>query len=310
MQGRILIQKSNTYFHIYQKTVDGFLLFYTVKDYLVFFMIICLAARRYGIQVVGICLMPDHLHILIKAVSKRKLTAFVSAYSKQFSRINNEWYGRVGAVFYHHYGYASKTGDKAIRTAIAYLYNNPVEKWLCKKAREYQWNFLAYGNDPHPFSEEIVFRTSRSVFREAIRTVKFQHNRSSIVSYEQLDNLVKNLNTKEIKYLTDYIIKTYNCIDYAELQSHYNSYDRMLDAFATVTVKEYDLNEDFTPGSDRAYMKIYNSIKRIAPGKDLREILSLPEEERRLLQLKILRMKISTERQSAKFLRLRSTVIN
>ena len=302
MQGRILFQK-DTYFHIYQKTADEFLLFYTVKDYLVFFMIICLAARRYGIQVVGICLMPDHLHILIKAVSERKLTAFVSAYSKQFARINNEWYGRVGAVFNHNYGYAPKTGDKVIRTAIAYLYNNPVEKWLCKRAREYPWNFLAYCNSPHPFSDEIVFRTSRSVFREAIRTVKYQHKKGSIVSYGQLENLVKNLNSNEIKYLTDYIIKTYNCIDYAELLSHYESYDKMLDAFATVTVKEYDLNEDFTPGSDQAYIKIYNYLKRITSGKDIREILSLTEEERRQLQMKIMRMRISTERQSAKFLR-------
>ena len=304
MQGRILLQKDDSFYHIYQKSADGSLVFYTVRDHLMFFMVYCLAARKHGVEVIGLCQMPDHTHGLIRRVPAPVLSAFVSDYTRVFSATYNAWYGRSGSLFSHGFGRALKSGDKAVRTATAYLYNNPVEKWICKKAPEYQWNYLAYYESSFPFSEKIVFHNARLALRNAIRTVRFEYNSGRVVSYQMMDVFLKELRREEINYLIDYIIKTYNCIDYQSLLSRYESYDSMIKAFSTLTVKEHDIKEEFTPGSDRAYARIHKCLNNLLPNMCIREILTLPVEQRELLFKKVQWLSKASERQVAKFLQL------
>ena len=63
--------------HCYQNTVDGFLLFYSISDYLVYFTIFCIYAVREGIRVLSLCQMPDHVHFGITAEASRDLSSFV-----------------------------------------------------------------------------------------------------------------------------------------------------------------------------------------------------------------------------------------
>ena len=51
--------------HIYQRTVKRFNIFYDLEDYLVYFTIFAIAARQYHVTVSGLCLMFDHIHMLI-----------------------------------------------------------------------------------------------------------------------------------------------------------------------------------------------------------------------------------------------------
>ena len=48
--------------HIYQKTRGGVLLFYSLRDYLVYFTIYCTLADKMDVTVLALCPMPDHLH--------------------------------------------------------------------------------------------------------------------------------------------------------------------------------------------------------------------------------------------------------
>jgi putative transposase len=82
----------------------------------------------------------------------------------------NAAHGRSGPLFEGRFGSAPKRGLKLLRTAIAYLYNNPVEKLLCRRAQDYKWNFLAYGKLSNPYSAKLVMRNVpyhlRSVLKE------------------------------------------------------------------------------------------------------------------------------------------------
>jgi REP element-mobilizing transposase RayT len=51
--------------HCYQRSAGGGLLFYSYSDYLVWFSIVCLAARRHRITLLAVCPMPDHIHLLV-----------------------------------------------------------------------------------------------------------------------------------------------------------------------------------------------------------------------------------------------------
>jgi len=48
--------------HIYQKTKGGVVIFYSLRDYLVYFTIFCTLAERMDVTVLALCPMPDHLH--------------------------------------------------------------------------------------------------------------------------------------------------------------------------------------------------------------------------------------------------------
>ncbi|MBR0222649.1 MAG: transposase, partial [Bacteroidales bacterium] len=125
-KGRYRVFKAGALHHIYQRTYDGYLIFYSVRDFLVFFTLFCTIARKYHIRVLGICLMYDHIHVLVAAPSKKDLSAFVQEYTCRFARQRNVQYQRKGSFFQRRFGSAPKSGEKKARTAIAYLYNNPV----------------------------------------------------------------------------------------------------------------------------------------------------------------------------------------
>ena len=75
---------------------------------------------------------------------------FMRDATRWYALLFNKYYGRKGSVFTPRFGSASKVGDKKVRTAIAYLYNNPVERKICVRAEAYRWNFLAYAGR-YPF---------------------------------------------------------------------------------------------------------------------------------------------------------------
>ena len=68
-----------------------------------------------------------------------------------YAREFNQSVSLAGRLLKKNFGSAPKRDDKAVRTAINYVGNNPVEKRLCVCPEEYRWNFIAYGNSRHPF---------------------------------------------------------------------------------------------------------------------------------------------------------------
>ena len=136
--------------HIYQRTISGFNLFYSLEDFLVFYTIVSVQAKKFKVTVWEMCLMIDHIHILVSCGKLKQMSEFVSAYTSLFVREFNECTGRSGSLFESPYGSTCKIDLKKIRSAIVYLFNNPVEKMLCGLAQEYRWNFLRYYDPDKP----------------------------------------------------------------------------------------------------------------------------------------------------------------
>ena len=70
--------------HIYQRTVNGFNIFYDLEDYLVFYTIFSVISGLYGISILQLCMMIDHVHMLISSESLSAVSAFVRRYSCLF----------------------------------------------------------------------------------------------------------------------------------------------------------------------------------------------------------------------------------
>ena len=304
MKGRSRVFKVGALHHIYQRTINGYLIFYSVRDFLVFFTLFCTVARKYDIKVLGICLMYDHIHVLVVAGSKAAMSAFVCEYTCRFSRQRNRRYNREGDFFRHRYGSAPKVDEKKARTAIAYLYNNPVEKKLCRYAEEFQWDFLAYAKSDHPFSQPLRLNCASKPLRRAIAEVRQLRDEDSPLRYEFIDRIIKNLSSEEILQLTDYIVVQYNCIDYSDLSSYYEDFQSLLTAVHSNTGSEYQIKEIVLPGSDAIYKRMMTTIRKMTGCRDMREVLSLSDSEKQRLAWILAAETGATPRQISKMLQM------
>ena len=265
--------------HIYQRGRKGFVVFYNVKDSLVFFTIFMLSAEKFGIKVSGLCLMYNHYHVDFEATSARTVSRFVSSYCSWFSKEYNQRYGFSGRLF-DEYGVSNKKDDKARRTAFAYLYNNPVEWHLCSRAEQYQWNFLSYAQQERPFSGKIASRNITNRLERSMDMVSYLRSKGRPLLYGVLDTLMDRLSAKEKRYLVDFIVQEYSVIDFQWVISHYGSYEKMTDAFSNNTGSEYDLEEEFDQTAGKEYRLMANYLAQDKRYRDIGDISQRPAEER------------------------------
>ena len=270
----------NTLTHCYQRSADNGVLFYTYSDHLVYFTLYCTLARKHHIRVLAMCQMPDHVHDSILTDRKENMERFKCETNASFSRKHNERFRRKGPVFEGPYGRAPKMEDKRIRTNLIYVENNPVERKLVIHAEEYRWNYLAYAVSDHPFSERLIVRKAAWPLRKAVREVKAQFKAGKPMNYAQLERLFLPLNRKEKLQLTDFIITTYNVIDYQAAVAYFGSYEKMLTATHSTTGSEYDLKENFIGKSDACYNQMTALLLKEGMVKDIHDLLSMSDDEK------------------------------
>lgn len=291
--------------HCYQRSADKGVIFYTVSDHLLYFTILCVIAPRYGVRILKVVEMPDHLHH--GAIEERRgaLSDLLRDVNSVFAREYNRGTGHCGPVFEHSFGSAAKTDSKKCRSLLIYLDNNPVERHLVKQAEEYQWNFLAYARSNHPFSDKIVLRKASMPLRRALSYVKAQHKSGHYLTLPVLKRLFNSLpDDRERDQLTDFMIVTYSVIDYRSATAYFGGYEEELIAAHATSGSEYELKERFVGRTDL----VFNQMSAILRGrgllKDIHEIFTLSEKRKNELYLMLRRETDARPQQIAAFLHL------
>ena len=289
--------------HIYHRGYKGYVIFYNVKDCLVFFTLFMLAAEKHKIRISGLCLMYNHYHVDFETDDARIVRRFVTDYCSRFSLEYNIRYGFAGRLF-DGYGLSNKRDDKARRTAYAYLYNNPVEWHICQRAEEYMWNFLGYAQDKNPFHGKVASRNMSRGLRRSLQMVSYLRSKGSPILYGALDTLMDNLKDKEKHYLTDFIINEYSRIDYQRAISYYGTYDKMTDAFNNNTGSEYDVEEEYDPSAGREYKQMAYFFAKDKRYKNIGEAVRRPAEERLAYLSEVVARCNVTVKHAQRFLRI------
>ena len=238
------------------------MIFYSMEDRLVFYTIFSIYAQRYGVAILALALMYNHFHALIQASSSKDMSAFIGTVTSTYAMAFNRDAGRKGPLFEKAYGSALKTGDKQIRTCIAYNYNNAVEKRLFIRAEEDRWNFLAYLGSTHPFSEPIRMEKASRHLKGALNEVNRHVTDQAYLHYATIRRLFKPLSNMEREQLLDYTISRYLPVDKDTLLSFYKDYDSMVIAINSNTGSEYDMKEEFKFDSDRAYTQMLDLVRK------------------------------------------------
>lgn len=266
----------DTFQHIYQRSINQFVIFYSMEDRLVYYTVFAVMARTYGIVVLALALMFDHIHSLIRALDRMTYARFIGVTTLTFVLAYNRDSGRKGPLFEKAYGNGAKRRDKDVRTCIAYDYNNSVEKKLFARAEQDRWNFLAYIGHPHPFSAPIDKRKASKKLLLSMEAATRFHGRNEYLDYPVIRKLFEGLNTGEREQLLDFIISLYLPIDRETLLSFYKSYDDMVIAINSNTGSEYDVREVYDPESHLDFMQMLQITQRSSFAGDPRSIILAP----------------------------------
>lgn len=273
--------------HIYQQSADKGVIFYSDLDYLVFFTIVCSVALEYDVKIVAIVPMPDHYHELTLVASLEELARFHMHYPAEFALEYNRHYERKGRLLKKSFGSAPKYGNKAVRTALAYNYNNPAERKLCTRVDEWRWNFLAYANNPFPFSRPFNPKRARKCMKRAVAEVKAIRKSRGYLNYAVLERLFAPLSEGERQQLTDVIIGTWSVIDYEYLISFYGDYQTMLRAFNSNTGAEFEIKEERGNYDDRVYSHMTERLQADGIPDPPRTIYKMSEAARRKMAIRL-----------------------
>ncbi len=273
--------------HIYQRTLNGFNIFYDREDYLLFYMILSTSARKFRVRILSMCLMVDHIHILIEADSCKEMADFVRYYTSVFVREYNDSIGRQGQLMHKSFGSAPKKGEKKTRSAIVYIGNNPVEKKICANAEDYRWNFIASLDNKNPFSQAVPVRNRSKLLRKAMKEVRIEVGANRYINYSKLRWYMTRLNEGEKEILTDYIVSMYMPIDIEALMYYYSDIPRMVEAMKASAGSDYDIKEKVTPHSDLVYHRMADVVRAETGLSAVRKVVLLSIDRKLELARKI-----------------------
>ena len=290
--------------HIYIRAIKMFFIFYSIEDRLVYYTIFAVMARTYGIIVLALALMFDHIHHLIRAANRDVYAKFIGTTTSTFAMAYNRDSGRKGPLFVKAYGNASKRKDKDVRTCVAYNYNNSVEKLLFERAEQDRWNFLAYIDNPHPFSAPIDRNKASKKLLLSMDAATRYHKRNEYLDYPVVRALFDGLRADEREQLLDFIISLYLPIDRNALLGFYKSYEDMVIAINSNTGSEYDIDEKFDPESHQDFAQMLEILRRSSFADDPRSIILAPKAKRQQIADTLLHLTNGSRNHVKRFLHL------
>jgi len=256
MKGRFVHYSPSAVLHIYQRSVDKGVVFYSVEDRLVYYTVSACQARKHRVRVCAAAIMFTHTHQSVQAHSYDAVRNYLHDADTSFAKMYNNRYGREGRLFGRPVGMAQKFSSKSIRTNIIYVFNNHVEKGLCRRAVDERWSFLPYILSNHPFSEEISRKEIGTFLRKALALVDRRVRKLQNLSYYDVDRILPRLDERERQQFIDYVIWKYSLIDFSFAVSLFGSRDNLIMAIDSTTGGEYDICEEHSGLSDVKYLEL------------------------------------------------------
>ena len=247
--------------HTYTRAINSFIVFYSEEDCIFYLTLYACLARRYKIRTLAFNIMPNHTHSEEEARDKESFLLFHDELNAFFAREYNSRHQRSGPLWDSPFGFSAKTVGKRIRETTCYIANNPVTGHLAKEVLSFRWSLLPYYKDRHPFSEKIVLRNASRPLRRAVDRVNHFRKHDLPLTYLRQDLIFKDLQKEERNQVIDYILSSYNFLDYDAMLSYYGgSFERAILSFRTHAGSEHDIPEDFEDYS--VYVKMMGILRK------------------------------------------------
>jgi putative transposase len=145
--------QAGVFSHITQRAAGSEPLFLEDDDYLCMLGLIKETSKKFDLIFYALCLMPNHVHLLLKTSNANLSQAMHSIFAR-YGMYFNRKYARRGHIFGSAYRQAVCLDNSYFLTASVYIHLNPVRAGLAQKAHDYRWsscNLYCSENPPPSF---------------------------------------------------------------------------------------------------------------------------------------------------------------
>jgi putative transposase len=125
--------------HITQRAAGREPLFMEVDDYLYFLKLLKDIARKSALTVYAFCLMPNHIHTLLRPTESNLQDVMRDLFSRHAMRFNRK-YERKGHLFGGPYRQSVCLDDSYLLAVSLYIHLNPARAGLVQGPLDYRWS--------------------------------------------------------------------------------------------------------------------------------------------------------------------------
>lgn len=124
--------------------------FHDTADYREFLWLMAEASDRIPLPLLGACLMPNHVHLVVQPAHDDALARWMHWLFANYSRRFHQRYGTTGRVWENRYRAFAIQGDAHLLTVLRYVERNALRANLTDRAENWQWGSLSWRNSRSP----------------------------------------------------------------------------------------------------------------------------------------------------------------
>ncbi|MFC1600146.1 transposase [Patescibacteria group bacterium] len=131
----------NLAYHIYNRAIVDRIIFKDSADYNFFILRLQQYKKRFKLELISFCIMPNHFHIIVRSDhSADRIAKFMKSWQQSYARRFNKKYDKYGHVFQGKYQHKPIKSNLDLARVIKYIAQNPVKKGLARRAEEWPYS--------------------------------------------------------------------------------------------------------------------------------------------------------------------------
>lgn len=137
-------------YHIIGRGHNRYKLFHSFDDYKTYKGIMRDYKKLFSFDLYHYCLMPNHMHILLKVLRGAELPAIMQGVHQTYAKYYKKKYGLIGNLFQGRYKGLIIDRDEYLLECGRYIERNPLRADMIRHLSEYHfssYNFYAEGKD-------------------------------------------------------------------------------------------------------------------------------------------------------------------
>lgn len=125
--------------------------------------------RKFLIEIIAFCLMPNHVHLLLKQIQDNGISAFMSNLSNSYTRYFNTNQKRIGSLFQGKFKAVRIETDEQLIHVSRYLHLNPYSSYVVKNLKELE-NY-PYSSLPEYLNPKTPARCNKEIVLQHFKDV-------------------------------------------------------------------------------------------------------------------------------------------
>jgi len=143
--------------HITQRGNNRQDVFFVDDDRRVYLELLKEQADKYGLEILGYCLMSNHVHLVVVPKAEEALAKAVGRTHFRYTQYINRFHKRSGHLWQGRF-YSCALDSRHFWLAMKYIELNPVRARLCRKPWRYEWSSAAAHVDEKAESDVLNLR--------------------------------------------------------------------------------------------------------------------------------------------------------